>query len=593
MADERDEIRSRIDIVDLISRDGVRLKKTGKNHTGLCPFHNEKRPSFTVNSETGTYRCWSCGERGDIFTWVMKRQNVDFVDALRQLAHEAGVTLSHSNEPRTDRELHQTIMDAALDFFREQLTRSTTAQEYCAGRGLDAATLEAWQIGYAPDVGEALVVHFNKKGISLAEARTLFLVDLNSQERYYDKFRGRLMFPIRDEKGALVAFGGRLLGDGHPKYINSGDTPLYRKSRVLYGMNRARESLQKDRRAVLCEGYLDVIACHRAGVTSALASLGTSMTEDQAKLLKKWCDEVVILYDSDPAGQKAAARAVEVIRPEGMRVRVALMPTGDDPDTLLKREGADAVRRAVEAGLTPVDYRLQTIEREYKPDQEEFWQQAFEALSEATTEPEILRHVDRLKGLYPGTRDPIAAAKAIRAEVNRLGRAKRARAAGPEAEFEEAPSRPRPGPAITLKGTLIGPERMVFRALLSEQYRMSAYFVSRVTDLFQSGIAVEISEAIKASFPTGAPVGPPNAWLGKLNPEPARQWLSDILMHPWDEPLTEEAIAQSIERLKENRERRQRLEMLRNGGDPSEYLQRLRQAKPDLKAKPKEDDDLF
>jgi DNA primase len=592
MADEREEIKSRIDLADLISREGVRLKKTGKNYTGLCPFHNEKRPSFTVNSETGYYKCYSCGESGDVFTWVMKRQNLDFVEALRILAQEAGVTLKrNSDEPRTDRELHQTIMDAALDFFREQLQKSTAALEYCARRDLDQATLDAWQIGYAPDVGEALAFHLKKKDFPLAEAKTLFLIDQNSSGNYYDKFRGRLIFPIRDEKGALVAFGGRLLGDGHPKYINSGDTPLYRKSRVLYGMNRARDTLNKERRAVLCEGYLDVIACHRAGVTSALASLGTSLAEDHAKLLKKWCDEVVVLYDSDPAGQKAAARAVEILRPEGMRVRVALMPQGDDPDTLLKRDGPEAVRRAIEGGLSPVDYRLQSIERDFQPAQDEFWSNAFEALADSETEPELLRHIDRLRGVYPGTRDIEQAGKAIRIEVSRIRRARKA-AAKPQHE-DDRPFAPTPRPQI--RGTLTGPESLIFRALLSEnaRFRTFAYMMSRVPDLFQSGLGQELSMAICKAFPERAPVGPAGSWIDKIEPDSTRQLLIGLLMQPMEDPITEEAMAESIERLKSQRERRHRLDFLRNGGDRSEYLNRLRQAKPDDRAKPKEDDDLF
>jgi DNA primase len=589
MADERDEIRSRIDIVDLITRDGVRLKKSGKNHTGLCPFHNEKRPSFSVSSETGRYKCFSCGESGDVFTWVMKRQNVDFVEALRILAHEANVPLRRgADEPRTDREVYQTAMDEALDFFREQLSRSTTAQEYCARRDIDAATLEAWQIGYAPDVGEALAVHLKKKGIPLAEAKALFLIDQDSQGGYFDKFRGRLIFPIRDEKGALVAFGGRLLGDGHPKYINSGDTPLYRKSRVLYGMHRARETLNKTRRAVLCEGYLDVIACHRAGVTSALASLGTSLAEDHAKLLKRWCDEVVVLYDSDPAGQKAAARAVEILRPEGLRVRVALMPAGDDPDTLLRRAGPDAVRRAVEAGLSPVDYRLQAIERDHQPTEEEFWTRVYEALAEAETEPELIRHVERLRGMYPGIKDVGQAGRAIMTEVER---ARKARKAPVQTDHgEDAPvARKRP-PA---KRRLIGAEWILFRAFLSDKYRSFAYMISRAPDFFESGLAQELGDAIAHSFPTGAPTGPPNTWLSHVEPESAREAMSDLLLQEWDEPLTEEALAFAVNQLKERRERRKRLEMLRSGGDPTEYLERLRQAKPDPRAKPKEEDDFF
>lgn len=588
MADERDEIRARIDIVDLIAREGVRLKKSGRSYTGLCPFHADKRPSFSVSPETGSYRCFSCGERGDIFTWVMKRQNVDFIEALKILAREAGVTLKRNpDEPRTDRELHQTAMDAALDFFREQLSRSTTALEYCARRGIDTETIQDWQLGYAPDVGEALATHLKKRDIPLAEAKSLFLVDQDASGGYFDKFRGRLIFPIRDEKGALVAFGGRLLGDGHPKYINSGDTPLYRKSRVLYGMYRARDTLNKDRRAILCEGYLDVIACHRAGLTGALASLGTSLADEQAKLLKRWADEVVILYDSDPAGQKAAARAVELLRPEGLRVRVALMPAGDDPDTLLRRDGADAVRRSVEGGLTPLDYRLQAIDRTHTPETPEYWEEVVAALASAETEMELARHVDRLAGVYPGTRNVIRAAEALRTQVTRYRRAQR------QAKQPDAPQRTRHDTTPRAGNGLLGPERIFFRAFLHEQFRGTAYMVSRTSTLFESGLGQALSEAITRGFPEGAPAGPPAQWLTKIEPEDIRNAFSDLLTDPWEEPLTEQVLYDAIHALRNRLAQRQRLELHRSGADPNEILKRLREAKPDHRAKARPDDDFM
>ncbi|RYG41951.1 DNA primase, partial [bacterium] len=320
--DPRDEIRRRVDIVDLVGRE-VPLKKRGKNWLGLCPFHADKNPSFNVSPETGRYKCFACGAGGDVFTWVMERRNVDFPEALQLLAREANVILPERTGPREPKVDHNSAMETALAYFREQFERSPLAREYVAGRGMDEATIKTWEMGYAPNVGEALAMYLKRAGISLAVAKEAFLVDEDAGGGYFDKFRGRLMFPIRDERGQLVAFGGRLLTTGHPKYINSGDTPIYRKSRVLYGLNRAREPLGKSRRAVLCEGYLDVIACHRAGVETAVASLGTALAEDQAKLLKRWSDEVVILYDSDDAGRKAALRATDVLVAAGLRVRVA------------------------------------------------------------------------------------------------------------------------------------------------------------------------------------------------------------------------------------------------------------------------------
>ncbi|MCH8980224.1 MAG: DNA primase, partial [Armatimonadetes bacterium] len=277
MADERELVRSRIDILDLVGQ-RVRLKRSGKNWTGLCPFHEDRNPSFSVSPDIGRYKCWSCDASGDVFTWVMETQGVEFREALEILAKQAGVELTRgSRQDHTRRRRMTDAMAVALDFFRDQLQVSQRAREYCKGRGLDDDTLARWDIGYAPDLGEALAAELKKKGCKLSECRELFLVDGNEQIGYGDRFRGRVIFPIRDDQGNLIAFGGRIIGDGRPKYINSSDTPLFSKSRTLYGMHRARDTVRKLRRAVVVEGYLDVIACHRAGVTNAVATLGTSL----------------------------------------------------------------------------------------------------------------------------------------------------------------------------------------------------------------------------------------------------------------------------------------------------------------------------
>lgn len=587
MADERDEIRARINIVELVGRE-VPLKKSGKRWTGLCPFHQDKNPSFNVSPETGRYRCWACGEQGDIFDWVMKRRNVDFAEALQELAKEAGVVLRRGAgiAPST-RQGYETAMDAALELFRGELARSEVAQEYCRRRGLDAETLEAWQIGFAPESGQALPGAMKRRGIPLPDAKELFLVDADAQGGYYGKFRGRLMFPIRDEKGTLVAFGGRLLGDGHPKYINSSDTPLYRKSRVLYGMHRARESLTKERRAVLVEGYLDVIACHRAGVTTALASLGTALAEDQAKLLKRWCDEVVVLYDSDAAGQKAADRAIEVLGAEGLRVRIALMPPGEDPDTLLRNAGPDAVRRAAAGGLTPVAYRLGLLERRLSPETDEFWTEATTILAEEENDLEVVRHLDRLAGLYPGTKDLELAKRALRGMVGKVRRAHK----GPTAPVRERPvvrAEPR-----AIRGELTSAEVALFGALLQDKFRRQAFLLARAPDLFQSGLAREFSQAIAAAFPLGPPEGSPAEWLPRLGNPELEGKLADLMQDPRLERMPEEFLRDTFNKLQEGMMRRKLQELKRNGASPEEILKRLREMKPDPRTKSDDADDLF
>lgn len=278
MTDEREEVRSRTDIVDLVSQRVV-LKRVGKHYSGLCPFHDDKHPSFSVDAQSGRYRCWSCNESGDVFTWVMKTENLDFTEALKFLALRAGIALSGQTKglPKGERELLDQAMGQALSYFQEQLHTNSAAADYCQRRDLSPEVLAAWNIGFAPDSNQGLAVRLKRLGLPLSICRDLFLVEQDASGGYYDRFRNRLMFPIFDERSRLVAFGGRLLGAGQPKYINSSDTPLYRKGKVLYGLAAARETLIRTRQAVLVEGYLDVIACHRSGITAAVASLGTAL----------------------------------------------------------------------------------------------------------------------------------------------------------------------------------------------------------------------------------------------------------------------------------------------------------------------------
>ncbi|MFZ4507442.1 MAG: DNA primase [Fimbriimonas sp.] len=520
MADEREEIRRRVDIVSLVGQ-RVALVKRGKTWKGLCPFHTDKNPSFDVNAELGRYRCWSCGEAGDVFTWVMKTQNVEFAEALQLLAKIAGIELKGANpHQRSERQHQRSAMEDALTFFREQFLKSDPARAYCTGRGIRKEVIDQWEMGYAPDLGEALVVHLRKKGYALPECKSLFLVDENARGGYYDKFRGRLIFPIRDERGELVAFGGRLLDQGHPKYINSSDTPLYRKSRVLYGMHVARERMSKVRTAVLVEGYLDVIACHSAGVNTAVASLGTALSEEHAKLLKRWVDEVVILYDADAAGQKAAERAIDILKAEGLRTRVALMPAGEDPDTLLRSQGPDAVQAAVNAAVSPLEYHLQSLRRRLSPKDEAFWSEAVAFLAEAPTTMELERYLVPLAAEYPEIQDPLQAQRALRKWVTQVQRTLRRSVTTPKQAAAEY---------VVASTSLAAPEIVLFRALLDEDLCPLVWRMLGQEDLFVTGFGASLAHAVYAAFPTQAPQGEAKAWLHQVEPESVRKVLGDLV----------------------------------------------------------------
>ena len=610
MTDERDEIRSRIDIVELVGG-RVALRRAGKVWKGLCPFHDDKTPSFTVDPTTGRYRCWSCGEHGDCFTWVMKTGHLEFPDALKKLAQKAGVEIKSRGPaaPPGLRDAHRAAMSEALAFFRESLGRSAPAQEYLERRGIDGAIVETWELGYAPDTFDSLTNRLRAKGHNMVECKALFLVDERERGGLYDKFRGRLMFPIRDERGELVAFGGRLLGDGQPKYINSSDTPLYRKSKVLYGFDKAREQVAKERRAVLVEGYLDVIACHRADETTAVASLGTALSEEHAKLLKRWAEDVTILYDADAAGQKAAERAVGLLREEGVRVKVALMPEGEDPDTLLKKAGPVAVRRAVEGGLSPLDFAVGQLETKHNPEEEVFWDSLVALLAAAPPGLDVEKHLDRFSALYPGLRDPVAARRRLEAMVTERRPApprperprpekkrwERRDAPSPEpAPHEEAPPSDEPPPMLHERLNNI--EATLFRALFTPEFGRTAWMFSRLEDLFMTGAGVSLSRAMTATFPNAPPEGPPAMWLAKL-PDRAALTMADLNVSGFEEPMSEAVLAGAIERLKRQKALREFQRRRRAGMTDEERNEMHLQNKalnPDLRAPaPSEDEDPF
>jgi DNA primase len=549
VADERDEIRSRIDIVDLVGRE-IQLKKTGKTWKGLCPFHQDKNPSFTVNSETGRYKCWSCGEAGDIFEWEMKRRNVDFVEALQTLAALAGVSLEKRGGISPSVKLKQeSAMAEALAYFREQLEKSSTATEYCQRRSIGPEAIKKWEIGYAPDAGDALATRLQRAGFDPQESKDLFLIDQNARGSYYDKFRGRLMFAIRDEKGQLVAFGGRILGDGHPKYINSSDTPLYKKSRVLYGMNVAKETISKLRQAVLVEGYLDVIACHEAGATQALASLGTALSEDHAKLLKRWCDEVVILYDSDDAGKKAAERAIAILKSESLAVRVALMPAGEDPDTLLKTRGPAAVKEAIDQALPPIAYHLGILKRNSDTTKVEYWNLAVAIIAQAETPVEVSRYLEQIAPAYPWERNPNRAIDVLREQVRELRGGRRDQRLRASAVSEHH----------ALRSELTSAEIIVFRAILGD-HRAALWPVVCTNDLFTSNLGQRLSSTLSTVFGSEPPEGVPALWLHKIEQDELERVLSDLTADFRAENLVEERVIDAVrelERLKQEREREQ------------------------------------
>ncbi len=351
-----DEIRAQVALAETIGR-RVRLVRRGREHVGLCPFHKEKTPSFTVNEDKGFFHCFGCGEHGDVIGFEMRIDNLTFPEAVERLAGVAGLSLPARGPEDRERARERTslyeVVEAACVWFEEQLSAKGggAAREYLAGRGLDEEAIARFRLGWAPDSRGALKRALTERGISEAMLVTAgLLVAPEGGGAPYDRFRGRVIFPISDRGGRVVGFGGRTLGEGTPKYLNSPETPLFHKGALLYGLARACKPARDKREVIVAEGYTDVIALSRAGFANAVAPLGTALTELQIRELWRLAPEPVICFDGDAAGRRAAQRAVEralpVLQP-GRSLRFAFLPPGEDPDSLIARHGARALDEAL------------------------------------------------------------------------------------------------------------------------------------------------------------------------------------------------------------------------------------------------------
>jgi len=356
-----DELRGRVGLADVIGR-RVKLTRKGREHQGLCPFHKEKTPSFTVNEEKGFYHCFGCQAHGSVFDFVMETEGLNFPEAVEKLATDVGMEVPRDTpEERERQKRRQTLFDVterAQAVFEKALRmpEGKPALDYLKGRGLDEATIQRFRLGFAPAGRNKLKTALAREGIEegLAVAAGLLIQPPEGDREPYDRFRGRVMFPIADRRGRTIAFGGRILGDGEPKYLNSPETPLFHKGMTLYGMHLAAPVARKTERIIVTEGYMDVIALAHAGFEDAVAPLGTALTEDQIRLLWKVVREPVLCFDGDRAGQaaaaKAAGRALAHLKP-GYGLRFAMLPDGEDPDTLVNRQGAQAMNALLDAAL--------------------------------------------------------------------------------------------------------------------------------------------------------------------------------------------------------------------------------------------------
>ncbi len=364
-----EEVRMKNDIVDVVSQ-YVRLTRKGSSYMGLCPFHNEKSPSFSVSPSKQMYHCFGCGAGGDVFHFIQEYDNATFVEALEKLADRAGVVLpkiEYSKEAKEKAEKRQLLLDinkTAAQYFYYQLRRESGRQawEYLTGRGLSEETIRNFGLGYSDKYSNDLYKYMKSKNYSDELLRESGLFNVDEKNGMYDKFWNRVIFPIMDVNSRVIGFGGRVMGDGKPKYLNSPETPIFDKGRNLYGLHAARSSRRNF--LILCEGYMDVISMHQAGFTNAVASLGTALTSGHASLLKRFTKEVLLLYDSDDAGIRAALRAIPILREAGVTARVVNLLPHKDPDEFIGALGAEAFEERLKNAEDSFLFRVRIAQRE-------------------------------------------------------------------------------------------------------------------------------------------------------------------------------------------------------------------------------------
>jgi len=356
------KVKESSDIVDVIGQ-SVKLKRAGKYYVGLCPFHNEKSPSFTVTPDKQIYKCFGCGEAGNVISFVMKTRNISFTDAVQVLADKANITITHGNnnaQQQNNLKLYNINVETARFYFYN-LRKNKNAMQYLSKRGVTTQIINKFGLGYASDSWDSLIKFLKGKGYTELDMLNAGLIIKSEKGTFYDRFRNRIIFPVFDYRNKVIGFGGRVLDNSKPKYLNSPETPIFHKGTNLYGLNFASKDV-RDRTLIIVEGYMDCISLYQYGMNYAVASLGTALTPSQAKLLKRFVDKIIISYDADAAGQNATLRGLDILKDEGLEVKVLIVPDGKDPDEYLKNHGREAFVNLIEDALPIVDYKLGKIE---------------------------------------------------------------------------------------------------------------------------------------------------------------------------------------------------------------------------------------
>ena len=439
LKDVIEEIKVRNDISEVIS-DYIQLRPSGSNYKGLCPFHNEKTPSFHVSTSKQIYKCFGCGEGGDVISFIMKVENLEFMDAVKFLANRCGIEINTNIDENTKKKLEkikrfqEIHVVAARFFYINLMQKNNTGYKYLIKRGLDEKTIKSFGLGYSLDSWDSLKNFLLKSGYSIEEIKECGLVGQSKKNNnYFDKFRNRVMFPIFDYKGNVIGFGGRVLDDSLPKYLNSEDTIIFNKRYNLYGLNFARKHIGNSRTLILVEGYMDLISMYQYGVKNVVATLGTALTDAQGQLIKKFADNVVLSYDSDQAGINASLRAINILDKCNLKAKVLDLGKSKDPDEFVRANGLDEMLKKVENASDALKFRLDTLYSSHdqsNPEETvEFLQKAVNILSYIKSPIELDFYIKYLSELTK------TAPEVIRSELNLTGKRKTSKEKFKKQEF--------------------------------------------------------------------------------------------------------------------------------------------------------------
>jgi DNA primase len=541
-----DEVRQATDIVELIGG-FVKLKKRGKNYLGLCPFHTEKTPSFNVSTDRQMYHCFGCGTGGNVFTFLMEQEKISFVEAVRTLAEKAGITLPtaspESEQAVSEQEqLFQICREAGL-FFYHALTETTEgklALEYFHNRGFSDETIRTFGLGYSPNTWDAYVTHAAAKKIPADLLLRAGLARRRDDGSLYDYFRGRAMFPVFSPTGRVIGFGARKLYETDPiagKYINSPETPIYDKSRTLFGLFQVREALRESDFAILVEGYADLISLYQAGIRNVVASSGTALTREQILLVARYTKNITIVYDADSAGSKAALRGVDLILENDLDVRIARLPEGDDPDSYVRKAGAEEFRRRLTDAVSFIDFIAQAFEQEGKLATPEGQAQTVRTIVQS-----IARMRDELKRNFyvkhVAEKYKIYESILFRELERHVSTAKRERERDADRDRH---ARPLERPALPVPQHLPVPERDLLRAMFDGGGEMITYVLDAIgIESFSHPVARQIAEELQQATMEGEQTDPA-AFMSRMENEAAKRLIAEVvftkyaLSRAWEE----------------------------------------------------------